>query len=179
MFGRLSGRPFFKEIILENKPTIRKIINPQFNLAEQKRVIWHAEPAEGVTIKDMLNPIYWTHVAANLAKGARIEAVSEDGTWFAEFYVKSANKIEAHVTLMREVQLSKAVAKLKIEPKFKVNHVGGGKWRVLRTEDNAELQTGFKSKEAAQTLLLNKVRATWQHNSVCTMKPLEYAVSVN
>jgi len=138
---------------LENKKTIRKIISPQFNLAEQKRVVWHAEPAEGVTVKDMLKPVYWTHVAASLVKGARIEAVSEDGTWFAEFYVKSANKIEAYVTLMREVTLSKAVAKLEVEPKFKVSHVGGGKWRVLRTEDNAELQTGFKSKEAAQKWL--------------------------
>ena len=133
--------------------TIRKIISPQFNLAEQKRVIWHAEPAEGVTIADMLKPVYWTHIAAQLTKGARIEAVAEDGTWFAEFYVKSANKIEAYVTLMREVALSKAVAKLKIEPKFKVSHVGGGKWRVLRTEDSAELETGFKSKEAAQKWL--------------------------
>jgi len=142
----------------DKKPTIRKIISPQFSLAEQKRLVWHAQPAEGVTIKDMLNPIYWTHVASNLIKGARIEAVAEDGTWFAEFYVKSANKIEAHVTLMREVALSKAVAKLKIEPKFKVNHVGGGKWRVLRTEDNAELQTGFKSKETAQSWLDNHLK---------------------
>ena len=135
------------------KKTTRKIIEPQFNMAEQKRIVWHAEPAEGVTIQDMLKPVYWTHVAVKLTKGARIEAVSEDGTWFAEFYVKSANKIEAYVILMREVTLSKAIAKLKVEPKFKVDHVGGGRWRVLRTEDKAELETGFKSKEAAAAWL--------------------------
>ena len=139
----------------KTKSTIRKIISPQFNLAEQKRVVWSAEPTEGVTIQDMLRPIYWTHVAENLAKGARIEAVSHDGTWFAEFYVKSANKVEAYVTLMREVQLSKAVAKLKVEPKYKLDHIGGGSYRVIRTEDKVVLKENLKGKDTAQKWLDN------------------------
>lgn len=142
----------------EENNGVRKIIAPQFNMAEQKRIVWHAEPAEGVTIQDMLKPIYWTHVAEKLTKGARIEAVAYDGTWFAEFYVKSGNKIEAYVTLMREVQLSKSVAKLKIEPKYKLDHIGGGSYRVVRTEDNAVLKENLKGKDTAQAWLDNYLK---------------------
>lgn len=137
----------------EEKTHGHKIIEPQFNLAEQRRVVWMAEPADGVTVADMLKPIYWTHVASKLTKGARIEAVSHDGTWFAEFYVKSANKVEAYVTLMREVQLSKAISKLKVEPKYKIDHIGGGSYRVIRTEDKAVIEEGLKGKDTAQKWL--------------------------
>ena len=129
-----------------------KLIEPQFKPAEFCRTVYSVTPEPGTTIKQMLEPGFWMHVSNKLRKGDRIEAVAEDGTWFAEFYVKSANKIEAYVVLMREVELSKPVQKLK-DPDFVVKHVGGGKWRVLRTADKAELQSGFKNKEEAQSWL--------------------------
>lgn len=134
------------------------IIDPRFKPAEFCRTVWSATPEPGTTSKDLLKPGYWMHVSRKLRKGDRIEAVCEDGTWFAEFYVKSANKIEAHITLMREVELSKPVKKPEVAPEYDVKHVGGGKWRVLRTSDQAELETGFKGKEAAQAWLDNYLK---------------------
>jgi hypothetical protein len=129
------------------------IIDPRFKPAEFCRTVWSATPEPGVTSKDLLKPDYWMHVSEKLRKGDRIEAIAEDGTWFAEYFVKASSKIEAHVVLIRDVELSKPVKKLDVEPEFMVKHVGGGTWRALRTKDQAELKTGFKGKEAAQTWL--------------------------
>lgn len=131
-----------------------KIIAPRFKLAEYCRTVYQATPEPGTTLEDLLEPGYWTHVAANLRKGDRIEAVLEDGTYFAEFYVKHANKIEAHVTLMREVQLTRAKQADK-EPdpdKMFPEHsirFAGGKWRILRKEDKKILKGELKSKPEA------------------------------
>lgn len=131
------------------------IIDPRFKPAEFCRTVWYATPEPGVTSKDLLKPGYWMHVAEKLRRGDRIEAVCEDGTWFAEYFVKSANKIEAHITLMRDIELSKPIKKPEVAPDYFVKHVGGGVWRVLRAVDKAELKTGLKGKEAATKWLDN------------------------
>jgi hypothetical protein len=130
-----------------------KLIEPQFKPAEFCRTVYQVTPEPGTAAADLLKPEFWTHVAGKLRQGDRIEAVPADGVWFAEYYVKAANKIEAHLVMMREVTLSKAVPKPAEKPDYECKHVGGGRWRVLRTKDNAELETGFKSKEAAQEWL--------------------------
>lgn len=137
-----------------------KIIDPRFKPAEFCRTVWYATPESGTELKQLLEPGYWTHVADKLRKGDRIEAVSEDGTWFAEFYVKTANKVEAHLALMRNVELSKPVAQMNDEdlPEYQVKHIGGGRFRVLRTADNVELETGFKGKEEAEKWLSNYLK---------------------
>lgn len=132
-----------------------KIIDPQFKPAEFCRTVWSATPESGTTLEMMGDPAYWTHVASKLRKGDRIEVTAADGTWFAEFYIKSANKVEAHVALMRKVELSKSTAKAETEdePEYIVKHYGGGKWRVMRTEDKAILESDLPSKEKAQAWL--------------------------
>lgn len=131
-----------------------KIITPRFKPAEYCRTVYQATPEPGTTLKDLLEPGYWTHVAAKLRKGDRIEAIIEDGTFFAELYVKHANKIEAHVTLMREVKLSEAKVKGKdvdlaeAFPDHSIRYAGG-EWRILRKEDKQILRDKLKSKEEA------------------------------
>jgi hypothetical protein len=132
-----------------------KIIKPRFKSSEYCRTVWYATPEPGTDLKDLLEPGYWTHVASELKKGDRIEAVDAEGTWFAEFYVKSANKVEAYVALMRECELSKHVAKLtnEKEPDYIVKHYGGGRYRVMRTADKAVLVDDIKGKDVADKWL--------------------------
>lgn len=132
-----------------------KIIDPRFELAEQCRTVWYATPEPGTKLKDLLEPGYWTHVAKKLRKGDRIEAVDAEGTWFAEFYVKAANKVEAYVSVMRECELSKPIAELKKEdqPDYVVKHYGGGRFRVMRTADDVILEDDIKGKDLAEKWL--------------------------
>ena len=132
-----------------------KIIEPRFKPAEFCRTVWYATPEPGTELKELLEPSYWTHVASKLRKGDRIEAIDAEGVWFAEIYIKAANKVEAHVALMRECQLSKPVAQLSKDeiPEYQVKHYGGGKFRVMRTSDKAILKDDIKGKETAQAWL--------------------------
>lgn len=149
-----------------------KIINPQFKPAEFCRTIWHATSEPGTTIEDVLKSGYWTHVAAKLRKGDRIEVETADGEWLAELHVRSANKIEAFVTLMRKVVLSEQVAKMHVKARkdaadgtkkkedvpteeYYVKFAGAAKWRVMRTEGNEIMKEGIASKELAQEWLDN------------------------
>jgi len=137
-----------------------KINEPKFKPAEFCRTVWYATPEPGTNPKDMLEPGFWTHVASKLRRGDRIEAIDAEGVWFAEFYVKSANKVEAHVALMRECELSKPVAKIKVdeEAPYIVKHYGGGKFRVMRTEDKAVLKDDIKGKDVAEAWLDNYLK---------------------
>ncbi len=132
-----------------------KINDPQFKASEFCRTVWYATPESGTKVEDLLNPGYWTHVASKLVKGSRIEAVDAEGTWFAEFYVKAANKVEAHVALLRVCELSKPVAKIQpdSQPDYMVKHYGGGLYRVLRASDKEVLKDGIKGKEFAEKWL--------------------------
>lgn len=131
-----------------------KLIGPRFKPAEYCRTVYQATPEPGTTLEDLLKPGFWAHVAAKLRKGDRIEVVIEDGTYFAELYVKHANKIEAHVHLMREVQLAKSQTKdeeldlAKLFPDHSIRFAAG-KWRILRKEDKAILKEELKSKAEA------------------------------
>ena len=151
-----------------------KLINPQFKPAEFCRTVWYATPEPGTTIKDVLKPGFWTHVSSKLRKGDRIEVVPTDGEWFVELYVKTSNKVETFVAVMREVVLSEQVAKTNEKarkdaadiksgkkkdttreelPDYYVKFAGGAKWRVMRKEGNAVLQEGIATKELAQQWL--------------------------
>jgi len=132
-----------------------KINSPRFKPAEFLRTIWYAKPESGTTVKDMLKPDYWTHVSFSLKQGDRIEAIAEDGSWFAEFYVKYANKVETHVALMRDVTLGKPAAKKETaEPEHLIKYVNqNAKWRITRTKDKVMLVEKLESKEVAQEWL--------------------------
>lgn len=131
-----------------------KIIAPRFKPVEYCRTVYQATPEPGTTLEELLKPGYWSHVAAKLRKGDRIEVVTEDGTYFAEFFVKHANKIEAHVALLRENQIAKPQSKAddldldKMFPEHSIRYAGG-KWRILRKDDKAVLKGELKSKEEA------------------------------
>ena len=132
-----------------------QIINPNFKPAEFCRTVWSATLEPGTELEDVLKPSYWTHVAAKLRKGDRIEAIAVDGSSYIELYVRASNKIETFVTLMREVKLGKPkpAAKEVESPDYYVKFAGGAKWRVMRKEGNAILEEGIATKEAANIWL--------------------------
>ena len=131
-----------------------KINSPRFKPAEFLRTIWYAKPESGTTVKDMIKPDYWAHVSFSLKQGDRIEAVAEDGSWFAELYVKYANKVEAHVVVMREVKMGKPAPKAVEKPEYEIKWVNQkAKFRITRTSDNVMLVEKLASKEKAQEWL--------------------------
>lgn len=73
--------------------------------AEFVRQVWRIVVPAGTKVADMLKPAYWGHVAPQLRPGDLIESVTEDNSLFCEFLVRYSRRLEASVSLLREVQL--------------------------------------------------------------------------
>ena len=129
---------------------VHKIHPSRFNLAETKRNVWHITPPDGTPFDALLDPSYWTHVSRKLRPTDRVEVFAEDGSYFAEFYVISAGDQSAKVALMRKIDLGEVVEDIAGIPGFKAMWRGPHhKHAVIRTKDNAPVQTGFDTREEA------------------------------
>lgn len=127
-----------------------KILAPQLKEAEFARRVWCASPERGVGIDDMLQPAYWAHVAKTIRSGDRIEAVANDGAWFAEFYVTGSGANEVRVVPLRVVDLT---VKVRIDPEYEIKFRGRAKWSVLRLSDKAVMVDGLDDEQAANDWL--------------------------
>lgn len=132
------------------------------HLAEHQRNIWHVDVEIGTTAEDLLNPAYWAHNARELRVLDRIEAHSEDGTWFAEYLVQDAGMNFAKVAMLRKCEL--AAVTPQGSTALLIGHVVeyGGKhaqFRVVREVDRKVLKDGLKTKADAFVWLDNYGRS--------------------
>jgi len=119
-------------------------------LAEFRRAIHFAEPEDGVTAKDMLEPSYWADVSNKLRALDRIEALAADGSWFAEFIVLNSGRLWAKVEMLRYIELKSNAEVSGGDPEFDVvwrnpHH----KYGVMRRADKSLLKEDFQTKEEA------------------------------
>lgn len=122
------------------------------------RTIFAVKPEFGVTVEDMLKPEYWTHVAQQLRPLCRIEAVAEDGSWFAEFMVISTSKLAANVSLMRHVLLSEVKPSADGDTHFAKWAGPSAKYRVVRKSDNAAIKDGFDTQAQALIWIAENIK---------------------
>lgn len=108
-------------------------------------------PAE-TKVADILAPHCWTHVAAKLQRGDRLEIYPEDGQYFAELIVVSAGKNWAQVVLAREIPLDHSVTSTMPSDEYYVTYGSPSTlFRVQRKSDKKVLKDGFENKKVAQT----------------------------
>jgi hypothetical protein len=102
----------------------------------------------------MRDPAFWANVSTRMHANDRIEAMPEDGSYFAEFMVRSAGPNWAHVEVLRQhafISAESVVAKAK---DAEVNWGGPAhKWRVQRPSDKAVLKSGFDTPDQANSWL--------------------------
>lgn len=114
------------------------------------RNVFVAAPAAGTKIEDMLKPEYWAHVCRMLHVSDRIEAVPEDGEWFAEFYVCDTGLNRASVVLLRKHNLHSEELPV-IAADYEVKWKGQSmKWTIIRISDKAVVKDGFSAKGDAE-----------------------------
>lgn len=121
-----------------------------FQLAEHARYVYRAGVPAGVPSDRLKDADYWVHHARKLKAGFLIEAVAQDGKWFAELYVRKVDKDGAHCTMLRCVSLEE---KAPAAAEFRVAFGGAHKWRVVRTSDNHVVHHGEPTEADAQRWL--------------------------
>ena len=139
--------------------TVRPQLHPsRFSLAEHKRNVYFITPADGTTLADVLDPLYWSHVATRLRPTDRVEVHAEDGSWFAELYVREAAHMHASLVALRTVAF-----KQQIPPAPGTGHAVAWKgphhrWAVVRLADGQLVKSECASREDATLWLAANAR---------------------
>lgn len=129
----------------------------RFALAQHVRQFWVVDAEAGTTIKDVVDPVYWAHVAPKFSPFDRITVQIETGEWMLELLVIDRARNWAKVRVLHEYQLheeadSAATPESAYEVKWGGNH---HKWRVLRKDDNQEISGKHADQESAKAWLRN------------------------
>lgn len=119
----------------------------EMKLAESGYNTWAVTVPEGVTLDQLQEPIYWTHVAGQLTKWDRIWCQYEhtDGMWLAEFVVTAIDpekKIWAKVKVIAQHMLVKGIPRAlpekPLEDKdFEIKLRTPNGWSVIRKADGS------------------------------------------
>jgi hypothetical protein len=148
------------------KPEVAKravvLIEPRIGMAESKRQDFVVDAEEGTTVEDVLDPMYWAHVASKFTPYDRVEVRIDTGEWMLELIVLQASRNFARMHLVAKHDLSGASAEIprgaiKHRVEWKGTHK---KWCVVRIADSAMLQDSLQSKEAAAEWMTNYERTT-------------------
>lgn len=101
----------------EIKETARKVMPGRCKSAELVRNSWAITVEHGTSREDIKRPEFWALVSKNFRPYDRIEARADDGTFFAEYIVLSADRAWARVHELRfealgtqDVSLTEAAA---------------------------------------------------------------------
>lgn len=125
-----------------------------FTLAEAARLVYRANVPPNVPMARLLDPDYWAHVTPKLKPGFLIEALAQDGRWFAEFLVRKVDleKHEVHCVLLRSNDFD-SVPKTQDAAGYIVNFGGAHKWRIVRESDKQVIHHGEPSEADAKEWL--------------------------
>lgn len=139
----------------EVKPEVKtpKLIPQRIKGAEYARNTHRAYPEATAQLKDVLDPSYWSHVAAKFALYDVVEVIPDGGAWYAQLLVTGCSKQHAKMSVLLAQKLRVEEAPKQEDapkPKFVVEFKGPQrKWSVIRTSDKAYVKEGFDSKEDA------------------------------
>lgn len=132
----------------------------RMGLAEAKRHDWVVDAEYGMTVDQILEPAYWSHVAAQMTPGDHIEVRAEDFSWVAYLIVQYAEKTYAKVVIDRVVRIEKSDELPAVSIKHKVEWKGPHhKYAVIRISDSQMLSSGHKTRGEADEWMRNHEKA--------------------
>lgn len=141
-------------------PALRKIHASRFKAAEHVRNVWAVVPEAGVPFEDMLEPAYWSHVAAKLRGGDVIEVYPEDATYFARLMVRRTARLEAVVSKIEQVVFDAAAEPTIPADTYEAAWKGPHrKWSVVRLADKEIVKDGFENRDGATTWIASHLKA--------------------
>lgn len=128
-----------------------KLTSNLMQQAEFARNVFHVKAPVGITIEDITNPEFFSHVAARLHSGDRIELVAEDLSFFMEVIVLDARANYARVSILRQVAIAAPVAAGPASDTYTIKWGSAeAKFRVIRKSDKVVMKEGFASKADAE-----------------------------
>lgn len=133
--------------------------------AEFERLIYVANPGEGVTIEDLLRPECWASVTNLLRPWSHIEVRAEDGSYYAELLVTGVDRAWAKVEVLNFKELTTKDVSLTVatrETKYEIKHTPGLHWHVIRKSDRHVIKDGLQLRSQAEDALREHLKTVPQ-----------------
>ena len=146
----------------EGRKKARMAMPSRWGLAEEKRRDHVVEAEIGVTVDDILEPSYWSHLAPEFAPLDKIEVRAEDGSWIANLRVLYAERNYAKVILEGPIfQIGEAVETANPKAKHTVEWKGGVlQYAVIRKADQQMVSSKHKNAADANAWMVEHEKAT-------------------
>lgn len=140
--------PVEKDPKIANLPLVRKCAEADFYLTEEIQSMYTIHPPVGTQPEDVMQPIFWAHVAKRLRPMAEIRVMPKDGTWYGVFLVIYADD---HSATVKELSLTPVdVSEAGDNEVYFVKWISPPlKWGVVRKADNARIKDGFDDQKSA------------------------------
>jgi hypothetical protein len=132
----------------------------RFKNADEVRAVKLAVVPVGTTIEQMLEPVFWAHVARELQPNFEIIVQPDDGSFYQRLFVRSCGANWAIVAPMDRYEFGTAETVIAEVQTHQVMWSGPHtKYRVLRLSDKAVVKDGFATKEEAALWLTEHKKA--------------------
>lgn len=106
---------------------------------------------EGTLFEDLLRPAFWANVAKKFERCAMVDAVTDDGSFYAQMLVTNAGSGFAEVVTINHVDLQPSTEE-ELSADFAVAWKGPHlKYAVIRQSDKEMLKSGFVKRVDAET----------------------------
>lgn len=131
-----------------------------FSNADYVRTVYCATIPSGIEPEDLAKPEFWAHIGSQLRPWDRIDAIAEDGSYFAELLVLSATSTDAQVIILSKRKIA-FVQKGEVDllRDYEVSHTPATNWRVVRKTDRRTLKEGLPTRHDAVTWVATNQRA--------------------
>lgn len=153
---------------MSEKETKRAVMPGRVKIAEAARNYWVVTVEVGVTRDELKRPEFWSLVAKNFRPYDRLEVRADDGTYFAEYLVLSADRAWAKVHELRfealgtqDVSLTEAAA-AEFRSRFLVKYRGPHLMHCVERKDGDKverLSEKHPDQAAAHVWLENHLKA--------------------
>lgn len=152
---------------LLSAPTLAPAAGPRTLLpsrlanAEHARTVYRVIAEEGTTLDEILRPLYWASVAANLQRFDLIEVIADDEAWFLQLIVRDCGRGFAKVAILSKVDFDAADADKPVTLEgFSINWKGPKRrFVILRDADNTIVKEEIASKAQALAWVQDFIRS--------------------
>lgn len=131
----------------ENKKPV-PLTEPRIQESSFMRTSWFVTAQPNTKVSDLLDVEFWRHVASKFKPLDIIEAVTEDGLWYARLLVVSCDRVWAKVKLLEEHDLTAEAKEMPTSSNddYVVKWKGPlAKYCVVRKSDGITLKDGLTS----------------------------------
>ena len=143
----------------DEKPKLRSLAEAEFTVGEADYQMWSAKPPAGTTREEVLNPVFWKHVARRVRAPAFINVMPLDGAWFSQLLVVFADPHRVTVLEMQHRVIEESAYAVAENQEYEAAFLSAsGKYGVKRRSDKQIIRHGFASLDDARNWMTDYAR---------------------